>query len=123
MLCMVNRAGDEATPCGSFECFDVRPGVVTHRKRDPSEFGVPRCTPEELKGGDAVYNAQQLRAVFEGREHGAHRHAILLNAALVLELTGRAASPLAAMHQAAAAIDSGRAAEVLKKLAAFGGSI
>jgi anthranilate phosphoribosyltransferase len=114
---------DEATPCGSFECFDVRPGVVTQRKRDPSEFGVPRCTPEELKGGDAVYNAQQLRAVFEGREHGAHRHAILLNAALVLELTGRADSPLAAMQQAAAAIDSGRAADVLKKLAAFGGSI
>jgi anthranilate phosphoribosyltransferase len=111
---------DEATPCGSFECFDVRPGQVIHRKRDPSEFGVPRCTPEDLKGGDAAYNAQRLRDVFEGRDHGAHRHAILLNAALVLELTGRASSPLEAMQQAAAAIDSGRAADVLKKLAAFG---
>ncbi|MGD9842334.1 MAG: anthranilate phosphoribosyltransferase [Steroidobacteraceae bacterium] len=110
---------DEATPCGSFECFDVRPGQVTHRKRDPSEFGVPRCTPAELQGGDAVYNAQQLRAVFAGLDHGAHRHAILLNAALVLELTGRAATPLIAMQQAAAAIDSGRATDVLKKLAVF----
>ena len=73
-----------------------------------------------MKGGDAAYNAQQLREVFAGRDHGAHRHAILLNAALVLELTGRAASPLGAMQQAAAAIDDGRAAEVLKKLAAFG---
>lgn len=111
---------DEATPCGSFECFDVRPGKVTHRKRDPSEFGVPRCAPNDLKGGDAVYNAACLREVFAGRDHGAHRHAILLNAALVLELTGRAASPLEAMQQAAAAIDSGRATEVLNKLAAFG---
>lgn len=111
---------DEATPCGAFECFDVRPGKVIHRKRDPAEFGVPRCSPEDLKGGDAVYNAQCLRDVFEGRDRGAHRYAILLNAALVLELTGRAASPLEAMQQAAAAIDSGRAAEVLKKLAAFG---
>lgn len=111
---------DEATPCGAFDCFDVRAGKVTHRRRDPSEFGVPRCTPEDLKGGDAVYNAQRLRDVFEGRDHGAHRHAILLNAALMLELTGRAASPLEAMQQAAAAIDDGRAAKVLQKLAAFG---
>jgi anthranilate phosphoribosyltransferase len=111
---------DEATPCGSFECFDVRPGKVTHRKRDPAEFGVPRCRPDDLKGGDAAYNAARLRDVFTGKDQGAHRHAILLNAALVLELTGRAASPLTAMQQAAAAIDSGRAAEVLNKLAAFG---
>jgi len=98
----------------------VRPGKVTHRRRDPAEFGVPRCAPEELQGGDAVHNAQRLRDVLEGRDHGAHRHAILLNAALVLELTGRAADPLQAMQQAAQAIDEGRAAAVLKKLAAFG---
>lgn len=111
---------DEATPCGSFDCFDVRPGSVTHRKRDPSEFGVPRCTPDDLKGGDAVYNAQRLREVFAGQDHGPHRHAILLNAALVLEMTGRAQSPLDAMQQAAAAIDDGRALRVLERLAAFG---
>lgn len=110
---------DEATPCGSFECFDVRPGSVTQRRRDPAEFGVPRCSPRDLQGGDAVYNAQCLREVFEGRDQGPHRHAILLNVALVLELTGRAANPLEAMHQAAQAIDSGAAALVLKKLAAF----
>jgi anthranilate phosphoribosyltransferase len=114
---------DEATPCGSFECFDVRPGSVTHRKRDPSEFGMPRCAPEELKGGDATYNAQRLRDVFAGQDHGAHRHAILLNAALVLEMTGRAQSPVEAMHQAAAAIDDGRALKVLDRLATFGRSL
>ena len=111
---------DEATPCGVFECFDVRPGEVTRRTRDPAEFGVPRCVPQDLQGGDAVHNAHCLREVFAGRDHGAHRHALILNAALVLELTGRATTPLAAAHQAAQAIDSGRAAEVLNKLAAFG---
>jgi anthranilate phosphoribosyltransferase len=111
---------DEATPCGSFECFDVQGGKVTHRKRDPAEFSVPRCAPADLQGGDAAYNAQCLRDVFAGRDQGAHRHAILLNAALVLELTGRATSPVAAMQQAAQAIDSGRATQVLNKLAAFG---
>ncbi len=111
---------DEATPCGVFECFDVRPGSVTQRTRDPVEFGISRCAPAELQGGDAAYNAQQLRAVFAGQDHGAHRQAILLNAALVLELTGRATSSMEAVQQAAAAIDDGRATDVLNSLAAFG---
>lgn len=114
---------DEATPCGPFDCFEVQAGTVTHRKRDPAEFGLPRCTPEELRGGDAAYNAQRLREVFAGRDHGAHRHAILLNAALVLELSGKAATPREAMQQAAQAIDSGRAAQVLAQLAAFGNTM
>jgi anthranilate phosphoribosyltransferase len=89
-----------------------------HTSQDPAEFGVPRCAPEDLWVA-CVINAQRLRDVFEGAIM-VHRHAILLNAALVLELTGRAASPVEAMQQAAAAIDDGRAAAVLKKLAAFG---
>lgn len=111
---------DEATPVGPFVCFDVRPGQVLQRNRDPEEFGLPRCTAEQLKGGDAAYNAEALRAVFDGRDQGPHRHALLLNAALVLELTGRAATPRAAVSMAAAAIDSGKATAVLKRLAEFG---
>ena len=113
---------DEATPCGVFECFDVRDGDVTHRTRDASEFGLPRCTPQELQGGDAIYNAQCLRDVFAGKDKGAHRSALVLNAALVLELTGRASSPIDAAQQVAAAIDSGLATAVLDKVAAFGAS-
>lgn len=113
---------DEATPIGPFVCFDVRPGQVEQRERDPAEFGLPRCSPEALKGGDAAYNADALRAVFAGVDQGPHRHALLLNAALVLELTGRAATPQAAVAQAAEAIDSGRANAVLRRLAEFGRS-
>ncbi|HVY24301.1 MAG TPA: anthranilate phosphoribosyltransferase [Steroidobacteraceae bacterium] len=111
---------DEATPCGAFECFEVHNGHVKHRTRSAAEFGLPGCTPQELQGGDAAYNAQCLRDVFSGKDQGAHRHALILNAALVLELTGRATSPVDAAQQAAAAIDSGRATEVLVKLSAFG---
>jgi len=111
---------DEATPCGVFECFDVRSGNITQRTRDPAEFGLVRCTPQELQGGDAVHNAQCLRDVFAGKDKGAHRDALILNAALVLELTGRASSPADAVSQVSAAIDSGKAAAVLDKLAKFG---
>jgi len=111
---------DEATPCGVFECFDVRNGKVTHRTRDPAEFGIARCNPQDLLGGDAIHNAQCLRDVFAGKDRGAHRDALVLNAALVLELTDRATSPADAVAQVTAAIDSGKATEVLNKLAAFG---
>lgn len=111
---------DEATPVGPFTLFDVRPGKVTRATRTAEEFGLPRCTPEELRGGDAAYNAQHLRAVLEGRERGAHRHAIVLQAALVLELLGEAQSPRAAAAMAAEALDAGRGGAVLEKLRAFG---
>lgn len=111
---------DEATPVGAFTLFDVRPGRVVRTLRSAAEFGLPSCVPDDLKGGDAAYNAEQLRAVLEGRDRSAHRNAIVLQAALVLELMGKAQSPREAASMAAAAIDSGAGRLLLEKLAVFG---
>jgi anthranilate phosphoribosyltransferase len=111
---------DEATPIGPFSLFDVRSGKVTRHERSAEEFGLPGCTAEDLKGGDAAHNAQHLRAVLEGRDRGPHRHAIVLQAALVLELFGKAQSPRDAALMAGEAIDSGAAKKVLEKIAIFG---
>jgi anthranilate phosphoribosyltransferase len=111
---------DEATPIGPFTLFDVRPGSVTRHERSAEEFGLPHCTAEDLKGGDAAHNAVHLRAVLEGRDRSAHRNAIVLQAALVLELLGKAESPRAAAHMAEDAIESGAGRIVLDRIAAFG---
>lgn len=111
---------DEATPVGPFTVFDVRPGSVTRATRACEEFALPRCTAEELKGGDAAYNAEHLRAVLEGRQRGAHRNAIVLQAALVLELLGKAATPIEAAKMAENAIESGAARQMLERLSSFG---
>jgi anthranilate phosphoribosyltransferase len=111
---------DEATPVGPFTVFDVTPGKVVRSTRHAEEFALPSCTPEELKGGDAAYNAEHLRAVLEGRQRGAHRNAIVLQAALVLELLGKAATPIDAARMAENAIESGAAKQMLERLAAFG---
>jgi anthranilate phosphoribosyltransferase len=111
---------DEATPIGPFHVFDVRAGTVTHSVRDASAYGIAKCKAEDLAGGDANYNAGRLRAVLEGREHGAHRDAVVLGAALVLELTGGEPEPGAAARAATRAIDDGRAAQLLAALARFG---
>jgi anthranilate phosphoribosyltransferase len=110
---------DEPTPVGPFECFDVRPGKVSRRTRDASEFGLPSCRAEDLKGGDAAFNAEHLRNVLEGRDKGPHRHALVMGAALALEVSGNASSPKAAAEKAADAIDSGAAKATLAKISSF----
>jgi anthranilate phosphoribosyltransferase len=107
---------DEATPVGPFLLLDVRDGEVTEHTRDPAEWGLPRCAPEELAGGDAGHNAARLRAVFAGREAGPHLDALLLGTALALELTATAAGHDAVALARAALLD-GRAEALLAALA------
>jgi anthranilate phosphoribosyltransferase len=111
---------DEPTPCGPFELYDVQPGRIERSERDPREVGLAPCAPEELAGGDAARNAAALHAVFAGEDRGPHRDALVLNAALVLELTGTEPDPCAAVRAACEAIDRGDASRLLEKLAAFG---
>ncbi len=110
---------DEATPVGPFTMFDVRKGTVTKSVRDADVFGLPKCTAEDLKGGDAAFNAQHLRSVLAGEERGAHRNAVVLGTALVLELTGTITNPREAARAAEAAIDAGKGTALLERLAAF----
>ena len=111
---------DEATPVGPFELFDVRPGRVDRAVRDPRELGLARCATADLAGGDAAHNAAGVRAVFEGRERGPHRDALLLNAALALEVCGATPDAATGLRAAGEAIDRGDVARLLGKLVAFG---
>ncbi|MCC7461094.1 MAG: anthranilate phosphoribosyltransferase [Gammaproteobacteria bacterium] len=111
---------DEPTPVGPFELYDVRPGQVQRTTRTPGDYGLARCRSAELIGGDAASNAAALRGVLAGREHGPHRDALLLGAALALEVCGQVDGPAAGMARAARAIDTGAAAGVLEGLARFG---
>jgi len=113
---------DEATPVGPFLLFDVRPGRVERTVRDPLEWGLQRCRPEDLGGGEADYDAGRIRAVFAGEDSGAHRDALLLGAALVLEMTGEARDAAEAVDRAASALDEGAATAVLESIRDFCGA-
>ncbi|NGP52853.1 anthranilate phosphoribosyltransferase [Thioalkalivibrio sp. XN8] len=107
---------DEATPVGPFVLYEVQGEDVTETTRDPEEWGLPRCGVADLLGGDADENAARLRAALQGEERGAHLDALLLSAALALELTGRAGSPQEAIQLARAAVEDGRARAQLESL-------
>jgi len=108
---------DEATPVGPFLCFDVRPGDVRRTVRDPKDAGLARCAVEDLLGGEAPANAARLKAALEGNDTAAHRDALVLNAALALEVTGTAPDLASGVELARAAIDDGRAATLVGRLA------
>jgi anthranilate phosphoribosyltransferase len=107
---------DEPTPAAAFSLFDVRPGSVAASRRSASDFGLPACDEQELIGGDAAHNARRLAAVLRGTERGGHRNALVMGAALVLELTALAPGPMEGALLAARAIDDGRAARLLDSL-------
>ncbi|MDX1509093.1 MAG: anthranilate phosphoribosyltransferase [Woeseiaceae bacterium] len=107
---------DEATPAGDFVLHDVRPGSVETTMRSPDDYGVARCSPVHLAGGDAAHNARELQRVFDGEDKGPHRDALLMGTSLVLEVQGMATDAADGVEQAAAAIDDGSAAALLQRL-------
>ena len=106
---------DEPTPIGPYHLFDVTPGSVETGIEDPGEFGIARCDPSDLIGGDPAENAGAIRRVFGG-ETGPHRDALVLGASLALRVTGTPSEQ--ALSVAANAIDDGSAASLLTRLAA-----
>jgi anthranilate phosphoribosyltransferase len=114
---------DEPTPIGPFTLFDVRDGRVVPGTRSPADYGLPTCMPAALAGGDATHNARALRAVLQSDEHGAHRDALLLGAALALECAGEVAGPEEGVRRAAHALQDGSAARVLAAIARFGARV
>jgi anthranilate phosphoribosyltransferase len=117
---VVHGAGgiDELSPTGPNLVCEVVDGGVREREIDPLDLGVPRCSPEELRGGSPGDNAAAIRAVFDG-DDGGRRSAILLNAAGAIAAAGHAADLRDGLELAREAVDSGAAAARLEELIAF----
>jgi anthranilate phosphoribosyltransferase len=82
----------------------------------PADFGIPKATTADLKGGDAARNAEIVTGVLQGTK-GPARDVVLLNAGAALFVAGRAADVRDGISRAAQAVDSGAAAATLDKMA------
>ena len=118
---VVHGAGgiDELSPAGPSAVAEVVDGAVRERTIDPSELGLERCAPEELRGGTAAENAETIRAIFAGAVGGGRRDAVLLNAAGAIAAAGRAEDLREGLAQARDALESGAALARLDQLVAF----
>jgi anthranilate phosphoribosyltransferase len=106
---------DELSTTGHTKVSECREGAVQTFYVHPSEYGLPKASLDALRGGDAATNAAIVRDVLGGKA-GPARDVVLLNAAAALFIAGRVASVREGIAQAADALDSGRAKQVLQQL-------
>ena len=80
----------------------------------------PVAAAQPIIGGSAPQIAPtsvlSVLRVFSGADQGPHRDALLMGAALVLELQGTVSSPADGVAMAATAIDDGSAGRFLDRL-------
>ena len=108
---------DEITLSGKTSVAKLLHGKVTFETMTPEDFGLPRATLAEVKGGSPAENAQILVQIFQG-EKSPRRNLILLNSAAALLLSKKAASPREAIETVAHAIDSGKTFQLLQRMQA-----
>ncbi len=109
------RASEEAHGSNDGERTDSPADTVRHTtfRVDPAELGLPLVTIDDLRGGDAAYNAEVIRKVVAG-DTSPHRDVAVLNAAASLVVVGKVADLDAGIGLAASVIDNGAAARVLE---------
>jgi anthranilate phosphoribosyltransferase len=106
---------DEITTTGETTVAELRDGKIRTFTLTPESVGLPRRTKEELRGGDAAYNAGELRKVLAG-ESGAYRDTVLMNAGAGLVVAGKVSDLADGIRLAAEVIDSGKSWAVLETL-------
>jgi anthranilate phosphoribosyltransferase len=106
---------DEVTTTTHTTVFQVEDKSVQKGRWFPSDFGLERSSPEDLKGGDVETNATIIRSVLDG-EPGAARDIVLANAAAALFVCQHVSELKAGVAAAAESLDSGAARRKLDEL-------
>lgn len=113
---------DEISLLGKTRINELKDGKITTYEIAPEDFGLERCTLEEIKTGLPEENAHTIRGVFAGAITGPRRDAIVLNAAGALVVGGKAAGFAEGIALAQQLIDSNAAAEKLQQLCTMSNS-
>ena len=104
---------DEISMSAPTSVCEIREGWFQSYEITPERFGYSRCDKSELVGGTPAENAVITRDILTGKECGAKRQAVCLNAGAALYIGGGAVSMEDGVRMAESLIDSGAA---LKKL-------
>ena len=106
---------DELSTIGVATILEVTPTEIKSSRLDPREFGFAPSSHQDLRGGDASTNAALLRHSFEGKK-GAVSDALILNAAVALNIYGLHASLPEAIEHAREALYGGATLRLLHQL-------
>lgn len=109
---------DELSLAAPTRVSELREGKVHTRTVRPEDFGLDRADLDAIATDSPEASARTVRAVLDGQP-GPARDIVLLNTAAALIVADKADDPYAAVRLAAESIDTGRAAEALRKLVAI----
>lgn len=107
---------DELALHATTQVVEIHNGDTQSYQLTPADFGVPPAPVSALKGGDANTNARLLADVFAGEGPAAHRHAIAMNVAALLRMSGRFTSLKEATDATLEHLDSGQVIDHLKHM-------
>lgn len=109
---------DEIALHGRTRVAELDRGEIRVREIVPEDAGLGRARLRDLLGGDPGENVRIARGILDG-ERGPRRDVVLLNSAAALLVAGRATDLVQGARQAAEAIDSGAARDVVERLRAL----
>lgn len=104
-----NDGLDEITLTGETVVYEIRFGEISSYSIAPEQFGLNRCELSDLVGGDPKENAKITEDILSGKERGAKRDVILMNAGMSLYLGIDDITLADGIKMAADLIDSGKA--------------
>ena len=105
---------DEISLSAPTRVCEVKDGAFTSYEITPEQFGLTRCSKDDLVGGTPAENAQITRDILAGKT-GPKRDAVLMNAGAAIYMAGKAESIQAGIDLAKEMIDSGKATAQLEK--------
>lgn len=106
---------DEIDTTGPSAVYDIQGNIIVSETIDPQKLGFSKVPLADIKGGDAVKNAQILRSVLEG-EKGPHRDIVILNSAYALHIAGKVSDVKQGIAMAEESIDSNAAVKAFETL-------
>ena len=111
---------DEISVTTDTKVAEIKDGGIRQYIINPRDFGLKAYNIEDLRGGDAKKNAQILKGILSGKENGAKRAAVLINAGAAFYVAGIRGDIKEGIAYAEEVIDSGKALSKLEELAEAG---
>ncbi|BAN69687.1 anthranilate phosphoribosyltransferase [endosymbiont of unidentified scaly snail isolate Monju] len=107
---------DEISLLGKTAIAEAKDGTIKRYEISPEDFGMKRCSIEDIAGGSPEFNAQVIRDIFSGADKGPRRDAVVLNNAATLYVSGLVPSIQEGIEMANSLLDSGAAMNKLEEL-------
>ncbi len=106
---------DEISTTTATDVVELNHGQLQHFTLTPEQVGLTRVSLVDLKGSDAVVNANAIQELFAGKK-SAYRDIVVFNAAAALIVAGKTNNLSEGIKMASAAIESGIAKQKLEAL-------